>query len=142
MDNKNIDDGDEFKRDEKLSSQIRNDMESVTEHKHEDEAKEFATKVTKKFLKTKLPVWLIIIGIVAFSGFRLYVYINKVDPVNLRPTIQNAEKVKVEITMCNEQVDKLNLNVREEEKRLIRNFKDVEKVKDADVVILRKNCTK
>ena len=140
------DDGDEFHRDETLGAQIRRDMHNNDSkydaepiNKQDDGVIE---KSAKKFLKIKLPIWLIVIAIAAFGFFRFYSYLTTDEPVNLRPIVTNAKELKISLTMCNEKVDELKLNVRDEEKRLEKKFEEEEKVLQVKVSIERKDCNK
>lgn len=137
------DDRDQFRRDETLGTQIRNDMQNSDQkpiNKKQDDG--FVEKSTKKILKAKLPIWFIIIAITAFAFFRFYSYITTDEPVNLQPIVTNAKELNISLTMCNEKVDELNLDVRDEEKRLEKIFREEEKVAKVKVNIERKDCNK
>lgn len=143
----NLDDGDDFKRDETLGAQIRRDMHNDDSkfdpkpiNKREDDG--IIEKSAKKFLKIRLPIWLIIIAIVAFGFFRFYTYLTTDEAVNLRPIVTNAKELNISVTMCNEKVDELKLDVRDEEKRLEKKFEEEEKVLQVKVNIGRKDCNK
>lgn len=139
------DDGDDFKRDETLGALIRRDMHN-DDAKYdpkpvkEDEEEKLFGKVVKKILKTKLPIWLIVGCLIAFSFFRLYIYITRDEPVNLRPAITNAKDVRIIITVCDEEAKAKDINVHDEAKRLENKLKDDEKVEDANVAIIKQKC--
>lgn len=139
------DDGDDFKRDETLGAQIRRDMhndDSKYDPKpvNEEEEEKLFGKVVKKILKTKLPIWLIVGCLIAFSFFRLYIYFTKDEPVNLRPAIKNAEDVRLIITICDEKADEEKIKTNDEANRLEEKLKDDEGVKKVNVAIIKQNC--
>lgn len=139
----NKDDGDNFKRDENLSSKIKNDMGLSSDGKPlKDDVKnnDVIYRFTKRILKLKVPMWLIVILIFALGAISLYGKITSKEVVNYKPLITNAKEVKLTVTMCNEKVDELNLNPRKEELRLEKELKTREKVEKADVSVLNKDC--
>ena len=97
-------------------------------------------RFTKRILKLKVPMWLIVISIFALGAISLYGKITSKEVVNYKPLITNAKEVKLTVTMCNEKVDELNLNPRKEELRLEKELKTREKVEKADVSVLNKDC--
>ena len=139
----NKDDGDNFKRDDNLSSKIKKDMGLSSDGKPlKDDVKnnDVIYRFTKRILKLKVPMWLIVISIFALGAISLYGKITSKEVVNYKPLITNAKEVKLTVTMCNEKVDELNLNPRKEELRLEKELKTREKVEKADVSVLNKDC--
>ena len=113
-------------------------------HENEIENKEKKNvtwpKVLGKIFSIKIPLWLITIVAVAISGYVVYIKFTGTTPVNLRPYVTESDQLKISVTMCNEDVDSMNLDVRKAELKLQDKFERVENVDEAIVEIKRKNC--
>lgn len=103
-------------------------------------------KLLKVFLifKIRVPLWSVAIVAVLILGFWGYGEVTTDDPVNLRPIVQDSRLVDVTVTMCNERVDELGLDIRKEELRLQERFEKIENAQEARVNIKRElkqeNC--
>lgn len=100
-----------------------------------------AKKYLELFLRIKIPIWVIIVLLVISGGYVGYRNLTTDGPTTVEKIATNAPKLSVNVTMCNARVDKLNLNLRKEELRLIKRFEDVEKVEVANVHIAHHDCT-
>lgn len=113
-----------------------------TEHEHLQKAGSIEwTKFFRIFL-FRIPLWLITAVAIVIGGWSGYSKLTEVQPVNLRPAISEAKKVEIVITTCNDKIDAAGFDIRKEETRLEKKFKDVENVVDTSVLIQRdeKNC--
>lgn len=88
-------------------------------------------------LKFRIPLWIVVAIFVVLGGFSLYDNATSTNPVNLQPIITDAKKVNITITTCDEQLDEHNINIREEEQSLEKQFEEKENVGQANVRIDR-----
>jgi hypothetical protein len=94
------------------------------------------TKIFRVFL-FRIPLWFVVLLLVIIGGWMGYRKIASDNPVNLRPSVQDARKVNIIITTCDEQIDKHDINIRKEELRLQKDLENTEHVEDAQVHINR-----
>lgn len=97
-----------------------------------------------KLFLFRVPLWIIVPIVIVFFVSSLVSNMNSEDPVNLRPAISDAVKVDIEITTCNENIDKAGFDIRSEERRLEKKFEETEGVDKSNVLIERdeKACEK
>lgn len=101
-----------------------------------------AKKLIFKVLKTKLPIWFILL-LVFISSLGFLVFKLKQDSaVTLEPLVRGSESIYVKVLVCNETIDQLNVDVRKQEKEFEKDYLQDVKVKSADVNIVRKDCKK
>lgn len=96
-----------------------------------------------KFFKIflfRVPLWVFVVGFLVIGSVNLYQSWTTDSPTNLKPAITDSPATHIRITMCNERVDDIGLNVRNEELRLEKRFEDVENVEKARVRISRQDC--
>ncbi len=91
-------------------------------------------------LKIKVPLGLVLVVLIALGVYSLMNTFSSSDETTLGDSVKDARSLRVNITMCNERVDELGLDVREEELRLKKNFEENEGVKNARFNIARINC--
>jgi len=103
----------------------------------------FPWKTLFKIFLFRIPLWAIVSLLLIFGGWIGYSNITKENPANLRPIITNAIKVEITITTCNENIDKAGIDIRNEERRLEKKFRDIEEVDNAEIFIERdqKTCS-
>ncbi|MFN8015633.1 MAG: hypothetical protein U0R17_03350 [Acidimicrobiia bacterium] len=104
-----------------------------------------ATEKTFNFFKVlgfRIPLFIPLLLAILYFGYIGYKKITVDPPVNLRPAIQDARGVNITIFTCNENIDSDGYNIRDEERRLVKKFQSVEKVRAASVTINRdsKDC--
>jgi hypothetical protein len=108
----------------------------------ESEKKNIQWKKYFRIFLYRVPLWIIAPIVIVYFGWVGVQNVTTEKPTDLRPIILDAPAVDVTVTMCNEKVDELNLNIREEEKRLENRYEDVENVENARVRIEREDCEK
>lgn len=91
-------------------------------------------------LSRRVPVWLVIGAVVVVAGsLGLALFIERRSSVELGPAVGSAERIEVQMTLCNRDVDRLDLNPRHAELDL----EDVlrqEGARNADVRVDRRDC--
>ncbi len=92
------------------------------------------------FLGRRIPVWAVLAVIVAVTAvFTVVLLVQRRSAVDLGPAVPVAERIEVHMRLCNEDVDRLDLNPRraelDVEAVLRREGADI-----ADVTVERRDC--
>ncbi|HEX2064222.1 MAG TPA: hypothetical protein VHE80_07345 [Acidimicrobiales bacterium] len=91
-------------------------------------------------LTRRIPAWsaLLVVVIIA-AGLLAALIAARQSAVELGPAVGTAERVEIDMTLCNHDVDRLDLNPRHEELELEGVLRD-EGARAADVNIDRRDC--
>ena len=97
-----------------------------------------------RFFLYRIPLWSVLTVFLGVGSWVGYLTFSQEGTVNLRPAVTNAIEVRINIDTCNKQIDKQDINIREEEQRIEKQLRAIEGVKNASVLIQRdqKNCDK
>lgn len=83
------------------------------------------------------PSWSVLTVFLGVGSWVGYLTFSQEGTVNLRPAVTNAIEVRINIDTCNKQIDKQDINIREEEQRIEKQLRAIEGVKNASVLIQR-----
>lgn len=91
-------------------------------------------------LRRRVPVWLVLGAFVVVAGsLTLALFIERRSSVELGPAVGSAERIEVQMTLCNHDVDRLELNPRRAELDLEDVLRD-QGAGEADVKLDRRDC--
>lgn len=101
---------------------------------------ERSRSMVASLLTRRIPVWsaLLVVAVVAGSLIAALVVVRQ-SAVELGPGVGTAQRIEVDMTLCNHDVDRLDLNPRHEELDLERVLRD-EGARAADVRTDRRDC--
>lgn len=107
---------------------------------HDDEASHHRGGRAPAFLSRPIPLWLLLAA-VAMVGAVLTValFLERQSSVDLGPAVGTAERIEVDITLCNGEVDRLDLNPRRVELDLEDILRD-EGAAATNVTVERRDC--
>lgn len=124
--------------DDKGTSADRGSNESaVNENEELRKIGRFPWKTAGRVLTFRIPIWLIVVVILAVSGIQIYRNITTVEPVNLRPIISEAKEIEIRVVVCDKVLEDNDLEVLATERKIEERFIDRENVGKAKVRIDR-----
>ncbi len=105
----------------------------------EDEAAHTRSGIARP-LTWRIPVWsaLVVVALLAAGSIAALVVVRQ-SAVELGPAVRAAQRIEVQMTLCNHDVDRLDINPRHEELHLEGVLED-EGARAADVTVDRRDC--
>ena len=113
-------------------------METRNGPGHDETAAPVAPGTARRMLTHRIPVWSALVLSALIAGSFLVLLLAR-DPVDLGRAVDDAVEASVSITVCNETVDRRDMNPRTAELDLQEGLEDAG-IKQADVTVTRVDC--